>query len=297
MYYAEAVSKAIAYIENRLHERLAAEDIAAQAGYSPYHFSRIFQLVTRCTVSEYVRGRRLTHAAYDLFCTKLRIVDIAVKYQFSSQEAFTRAFQARFSISPGRFRMQKDMKDTLFRAMEMRPLDEAGLRHLIDGVTTEPAIVASEPIGLIGIETRGLRRDKIGELWNDLRRRETEIGRRRRPGSAYYAVVELVGPAYEVSYTACVEVGDGGEPPEGMVRKTLPAATYAVFTHKGVVSRMQETFQYIYGSWMPRSGTHRADGPEFARYDGRYLGPMNENSEIDIYIPVSPSVRRKPEAM
>ncbi|MCE5173330.1 helix-turn-helix transcriptional regulator [Paenibacillus profundus] len=79
-----------------------ADEIAEWVGYSPYHFHRIFQSVTRNSVSEYIRGRRLTLAAYDLFYSNLRIVEIAIKYHFTSQEAFTRAFQQK-SESYGTF--------------------------------------------------------------------------------------------------------------------------------------------------------------------------------------------------
>ncbi|MNP47675.1 Transposon Tn10 TetD protein [compost metagenome] len=45
---------------------------------------------------DYIKGRRLTYAAYDLFYTRLRIVEIAIKYHFSSQEAFTRSERVQF---------------------------------------------------------------------------------------------------------------------------------------------------------------------------------------------------------
>ncbi|MFC7560181.1 helix-turn-helix domain-containing protein [Paenibacillus farraposensis] len=77
-----------------------------------------------------MRGRRLTHAVYDLFYPNLRNVEIAIKYQFASQESVTRAFQQMFSITPGQFRKQTDMNDTLFRAMEKKALDEVRLRAI-----------------------------------------------------------------------------------------------------------------------------------------------------------------------
>ena len=102
----------------------------------------------------------------------------------------------------------------------------------------------------------------------------------------HYALIELTGVQWEVSYTACVEVAAAGPIPEGMVSKTLSPTAYAVFTHNGTLERLPDTFQYIYGDWLPRSGRRRANEPEFARYDGRYLGPANEASAFDIYIPI-----------
>lgn len=286
----QAVTKAIAYIEAHLLDELTVDEVTEEVGYSFYHFHRIFQSVTRSTVSEYIRGRRLTYAAYDLFHTDLRIVEIAIKYHFSSQEAFTRSFQRMFSITPGKFRKQKDMKDTLFRAMEKKPLDEAGLRHLSEGVAQNPVMISMGELYLAGMEMRGLDADQIAELWSSFRKRAAEVDRRRGRESNYYAVIELTGTEWEVSYTACVEIGETGRRiPEGMVHKILPPSTYAVFSHKGTVARIQETFQHIYCTWLPQSGKIRMNQPEFARYDHRYLGPWNEASEFDIYIPIGPS--------
>lgn len=68
---------------------------------------------------------------------------------FSLQEAFTRAFQQMFSITPEQFRKQTDMKDTLFRAMEKKALDEVRLRHLHNGVALDPVIITKGRLQLV----------------------------------------------------------------------------------------------------------------------------------------------------
>jgi len=288
MDYLESVTKAIAYIEDHLYGEITAEKVAALAGYSPYHFHRIFQSVTRSSVSEYIRRRRLTCAAYDLFQSDLRILEIAMKYQFESQEAFTRSFQKMFSITPEQFRKQTDMKDTLFRVMEKKALDEAGLKQLHDRATFEPVYMTMEKLHLVGMETRGLSSPEIGRLWSCFRQRTAEIEKRRDPASVFYALIELTGAQWEVSYSACVEVSEEGHLPDGMVYRVLPSRTYAVFLHRGSLERLPDTFFYIYCIWLPKSGRTRTDDPEFARYDHRYVGPTSDDSEFDIYIPISP---------
>lgn len=208
--------------------------------------------------------------------------------RFSLQEAFTRAFQQMFSITPGQFRKQTDMKDTLFRAMEKKTLDKVRLRHLHNGVALDPVIITKGRLQLVGMEIRRLNSYVIGKLWDSFRQHVSEIDRRRDHESIYYALIELTGNKWEVFYTTCVEVVEEGKLPEGMVYKVLPSTTCAVFSHKGAVARIQDTFEYIYSSWLPKSGRMRLNQPEFARYDHRYLGPTNENSEFDIYIPVGP---------
>ena len=95
--YKEMIKKAIEYIENHLHEELTTERVAFHGAVSMYHFHRIFQSYIGMSVTDYVRKRRLTHAAQALVSTERAVIDIAVQNGFSSQEAFTRAFKRMFN--------------------------------------------------------------------------------------------------------------------------------------------------------------------------------------------------------
>ncbi|MCZ2991647.1 helix-turn-helix transcriptional regulator, partial [Acinetobacter baumannii] len=94
--YKEIIKKSIEYIENHLHEELTTERVASHSAVSMYHFHRIFQRYVGMSVTDYIRKRRLTHAAQVLVSTERAVIDIAVQYGFSSQEAFTRAFKRMF---------------------------------------------------------------------------------------------------------------------------------------------------------------------------------------------------------
>ncbi len=74
--------------------------MASHSAVSMYHFHRIFQRYVGMSVTDYVRKRRLTHAAQDLVSTERAVINIAVQYGFSSQEAFTRAFKRMFQLPP-----------------------------------------------------------------------------------------------------------------------------------------------------------------------------------------------------
>jgi predicted transcriptional regulator YdeE len=56
------------------------------------------------TLRDYVWTRRISRAALELRDTDQRVLDIAVKYGFSSQEAFTRAFHKAFGMTPAAYR-------------------------------------------------------------------------------------------------------------------------------------------------------------------------------------------------
>ncbi|TDL31990.1 AraC family transcriptional regulator [Jeotgalibacillus sp. S-D1] len=98
------VQHTIKFIENQLHQKLTASILAKQAGYSKFHFHRIFQKITGTSIAGYIRNRRLTQAARELISTDQRVIDIALKYHFGSQESFTRAFTKIYHMTPLQYR-------------------------------------------------------------------------------------------------------------------------------------------------------------------------------------------------
>lgn len=94
------IQKTIDYIEANLVQKIELDHVAENAFISKFHYTRIFHSVVGTPIMEYIRRRRLTEAAKELLETDKKIIDIALKYQFGSQEAFTRAFKKMFHISP-----------------------------------------------------------------------------------------------------------------------------------------------------------------------------------------------------
>jgi AraC family transcriptional regulator len=104
MDYINPINRAIDYIEANLTQTIDLSEVAAAAGYSPFHLSRLFLAMTGETPGGYIRKRRLSEAARQLLASETRILDIALDYQFGSQAAFTRAFRAALGTSPGTYR-------------------------------------------------------------------------------------------------------------------------------------------------------------------------------------------------
>lgn len=100
----EAVQKMIDWIEAHLTEEPTLMEMSRQIDYSPSYCSMQFHRLCGVTMKAYVAGRKLARVAIDLRDTDERILDIAVKYGFSSQEALTRAFRQTFGCTPGAYR-------------------------------------------------------------------------------------------------------------------------------------------------------------------------------------------------
>lgn len=100
----ETVQNMINWIEAHLTDNPSLMEMSGQIGYSPYYCSSHFHEITGMTFKSYVAGRRLAMAALEIRDTDARILDVAVKYGFSSQEALTRAFMNAFGCTPAAYR-------------------------------------------------------------------------------------------------------------------------------------------------------------------------------------------------
>ena len=100
----EAIQRMIDWIEEHLTENPSLKEMSAQIGYSPFYCSTKFHEIVGMTIKSYVSGRRLCRATLEVRDTRRRILDIAVKYGFSSQEALTRAFVSAYGCTPAAYR-------------------------------------------------------------------------------------------------------------------------------------------------------------------------------------------------
>lgn len=114
------IQKAINWIEGNLEDEISLQEISEYIGYSKYHTSRKFKQYTGSSLQRYITLRRLSTAAKELRDHQVRIIDIAIKYGYNSQEAFTRSFYSAFGINPGEYQKTKKAipyilkKDVLF---------------------------------------------------------------------------------------------------------------------------------------------------------------------------------------
>ena len=103
-YHHSNIRRVIEFIESNLTSPIRIENIASEGYMSQFHFYRIFHEITGLTPSEYIRFRRLSEAARDLVEKNCPILHLALKYGYSSQEAFSRAFSRLFQMTPGQYR-------------------------------------------------------------------------------------------------------------------------------------------------------------------------------------------------
>jgi len=100
----EAVERAVTVMRSRYHERLSVAELAAEAFFSPFHFSRVFRRELGVSPVQYLTAVRLFEAKRLLQSTSLNVADIACRVGYFGIGTFTTRFHSLVGVSPGHYR-------------------------------------------------------------------------------------------------------------------------------------------------------------------------------------------------
>ncbi|MDD9933560.1 MAG: helix-turn-helix domain-containing protein, partial [Myxococcales bacterium] len=231
------VRECLDHIEPHLREPIDVATLASRAGYSPWHFQRLFQALVGDSIASYVRRRRLSEASRRLLRSEARVIEIAFEYRFKSHEAFTRAFKRQFTVSPAEYRaLGQDRAQCPAAAPDRESL--ALDRHI------QPAIVIERELRMVGISGRFHRIRTgaydgalIGGLWSAFSRHRGDV--KNQHEDTALGIVRPIPESEsaddtEALYTAGMQVPATMGNPDHFAHVELPPATYAVFEHHGV---------------------------------------------------------------
>lgn len=101
----DAISR---FLREHAMSSVTLEDTAAFAGFSKYHFSRLFREYYQMSFPEYVTSLRIAKATELLENPTVSIMDVALQSGFSSIASFNRAFKKQNQCTPSQFRKMFD---------------------------------------------------------------------------------------------------------------------------------------------------------------------------------------------
>ena len=233
-----AIQKMIDWIEEHITENPSLLEMSKQIGYSPYYCSSQFHSIVGMTIKSYVAGRRLARAANEIRDTQMRILDIALKYGYSSQEALTRAFMVAYGCTPAAYRRNpipiplSIQKVVFFPEHYVEVKGEHSMEEIREAKTRVEYIPAHKYIGIWDITSK-----HYGDFW-EKHDCDTVCGIIDSMSHASHPIVtgHTAGWFYEngrKGYFYGFGVPDDyvGEIPEGFEVRSFPASYYMVFYH------------------------------------------------------------------
>lgn len=288
MEFLERMNLVIEYIEVNLAKDIDIQKLAHLVGCSEYHLSRIFPFITGQGLGQYIRRRRMSQAGMDLQQPDADLLQIAIKYGYSSVDSFTRAFKEVHDMAPslirgGQHSIRNYPKLTFSisiqgaEAMTYRIIEKESFR--IIGICKNVLLVFSGFNKDIDDMWKSLNPETIG-FWKSIANTEptgiisasTNFSEGRMTGQGtldHYIGVATTLP--EITDFSKLEVSSGA---------------WAIFEAVGdFPTNLQTIWGRIYSEWFPQSDYELREGPEILWNEGPDTTKPNFKSEI--WIPVN----------
>ena len=290
------INAALTYIEANLATDLSLEKVAGEACYSPFHFHRVFKLITGESLNAYINRKRLEKCAI-LLARKSNssINEIGIQYGFGSNSSFARAFKNYFGLSPSAFREQSPGSISKIRQIESKNGQPSisfdaylyQMNELLNWIdqnanVTIKDIETKEAAYITQIGDQGLS-DTINRLirWATPKGLMTETA---ILGTCYHDSFKVTA-ADKVRMSAFLltesEVGTGGE----VGKMTLEGGRHIVGSFEVGIGEFEKAWTAMF-QWMLDKGYARSERPPFECYYNDYRQHPEQKCIVEMYIPI-----------
>ncbi|WP_329181410.1 AraC family transcriptional regulator [Streptomyces decoyicus] len=281
----ERLNQAMEHIECHLDQRIEVSDMARQVLMSEYHFRRLFSALAGIPLSEYIRRRRLTVAGAEVLAGERTLLEVAVRYGYTSGEAFARAFRVMHGVGPGEARRTgaslKSQPRMSFRlivegnsSMQYKVVDKDEFR--VVGRKARVPLVHEGVNPAIAAFIRGMGRETLQRI---------ESLSDQEPEGIISVSDDLDGSRAEGTELDYYHgVVTRAAVPEDMDALTVPAGTWAVFESSGPFPQtLQYLWRDVFTQWFPSNPYQSRPGPEILR---TRLSPDATQADAELWIPV-----------
>jgi len=281
------MNAAMQYIEDNLTHEIDFKEVAKIAFCSEYHFKRMFSFLAGVSLSEYIRCRRLTLAAFELKDSDAKVIDVAIKYGYNSPDSFTRAFQNMHGITPS------EARSTIRSLKAYSPMTFQ--LSIQGGSEMNYRIEEKEPFQIIGIQKRvpivfsGVN-EEIASMWKSLDSQSIETLKSLsniEPAGIISASTNFSEGRMEEKgeLDHYIGVATTIDCPKQFKQLEVAASTWAIFEAVGPFpDALQNVWGRIYSEWFPSSNYELAEGPEILWNESKDVSSPNFRSEI--WVPV-----------
>jgi AraC family transcriptional regulator len=290
--YVQRVNLAIDYIVAHLAEPLPLRHLARVAMFSPFHFHRVFQTLVGSTPADFVQRLRLEKALAMLAHPRPpSLTAIALASGFSSSSDFSRCFKRRFGVPPSSFDLdawrQKhaaELEAIVEQATRGPHLERLPPRHNPDSFRVRIRELPARSVAYIRVD-RPYQGDRAMKAVFRLLAWAQRSGLADGQWLGYQWDNPEITSLEDCRYYVAVEA-DRFTPRGEVGRHKFPPMTVAEVTIRGGLDLELRALQWLYGSWLPRSGFVPDDQPAFEAWMGRPFAHGTEYFELAAQLPI-----------
>lgn len=291
--YRIRLNRVFQFIDGNLDSKLSLSAVSREAFLSPYHFHRIFKLLTGETLNEFITRQRIEKSVADILHQEITISELSHIYGFSDNSSYTKAFKKYYGVSPTEFKRQNPNKFSKIRQLNSKigqhyaDVDEYvriidNLRKWIEMHSNieikqipEQSYVYITCIG--PHELPAAFRKLMG--WaaaNGCMTQEAKL-------MTVYEDSLKITEEKKARFRACFQTGESVE--SEFERASIPAGNYVVGRFEIVLDDFEKAWTGLY-AWMDDNDYKRAEGKSFEIYHNNFNEHPERKAVVDFHIPI-----------
>ena len=280
------IKKVTYYIETHLEDELQLNFLAKVAGYSPYHFCRIFKIHIGESALSYATRLKLERAVKEISQNKKSVIEIALDAGYQTPTGFLKAFKSRFGTTPTNYRQDNFIKSNKYKDIDMNI----------------PEIVTREEVTVIFTRELGDYKKSSHTAWDKLTQKLTDVRKKfeKRPPQTPMNIGPDKGEAFglchddpnvtdqaNIRYEAAIAWNK-----EDILElkkydfeiKSIRGGKYAKVFYLGA-SNGEKSWYGLY-AWVEKNGYICRDEPPFEKYLNCSIETDIEKFEVEVHIPI-----------
>ena len=280
------IQKVSYYIETHLDDAIDLEHLSKVAGYSPYHFCRIFKIHIGESAMSYATRLKLERAVREMMVGSKSMIEIALGAGYQTPTGFLKAFKVRFGTTLTNYKIGTRVRMNRYKEIEMHT----------------PEIVTREEVEVVFTRELG-EYEKSSEIaWKRMSKalNSLEAQFKKRPPKTPMNLDPNAGEALgichddpkvtseeNIRYDAAYAWGkeDIRELAEyGFETKKVAGGKYAKVDYTGT-SKAMDTWYGLY-AWIEESGYTFRDEPAFEKYLNACGESDPESFHTEVYVPI-----------
>lgn len=280
------IQKVIYYIETHLDDGLELDKLAKIAGYSPYHFCRIFKIHIGESVMSYTIRLKLERAVREMMLADKSMIEIALDAGYKTPTGFLKAFKLRFNTTPTNYRQGTLVQLNRYKDIKMN----------------KPEVVIREAVDVVFTRELGEYKKSADIAWKRLSEQLNSLEKKfeEHPPQSPMKIDPNEGEALgichddpkvtdekNIRYDAA-HAWDKEDVTElknyGFETKRVAGGKYAKVDYLGI-SNGEDAWYGLY-AWIEKNGYSFRDEPPFEKYLNGATERDFEKLKVEVYVPI-----------
>lgn len=291
--YIQRIHAVIGYVREHLKDELSLDTLARVAGFSPFHFHRVFKSITGETINEIVLRLRLERAAALLRSTpNLSITEAAFECGFKSVSVFSRAFKKQYELTARQWDRERPLKNSKngqvlegFTRYTLENLSDFAERDRFD---VQVRSLPAQRLAYLRVYDSYSSFSRVTEAYQRLIEWYCQRGGKLEHTTLYGMSQDdpELTPLRLCRYDWCLTVPAHWQAEGEIGVLDFPACQVAAIRCVGDLTQADRVIQYLFRYWLPRSRYQPANLPGMEIYRRQPAELGWETYDLDMAVPI-----------